>query len=305
MVRFVLSKLTQGVLTIFLLSLVVFIASRVTGDPLALLKPSETVGTAIEREQLARQLGLDGSYVEQFLRFIFGLLQGDLGTSFSFRAPVWDLFVERFPNTIMLVIPAFVLAIIVSVPLGVVGAVRRGGIIDRTTNGLSVVGVSSPNFWLGLVFILIFSVKLGWFPSSRMGNLSHYVLPVVTTSIFLTAGLTRLIRSSMLDELSSEYVKLARTKGVSEAAVTWRHALRNSLLPAVSFAGTYASLLIGGSVAIETVFAWPGIGRLLYEAVIGRDYPLAQGLIILTGVLIIVINIVTDVLYAWLDPRIR
>lgn len=305
MVKFVLSKLTQGVLTIFLLSLVVFIASRVTGDPLALLKPSETVGTAIEREQLARQLGLDGSYVEQFLRFIFGLLQGDLGTSFSFRAPVWDLFVERFPNTIMLVIPAFVLAIIVSVPLGVVGAVRRGGIIDRTTNGLSVVGVSSPNFWLGLVFILIFSVKLGWFPSSRMGNLSHYVLPVVTTSIFLTAGLTRLIRSSMLDELSSEYVKLARTKGVSEAAVTWRHALRNSLLPAVSFAGTYASLLIGGSVAIETVFAWPGIGRLLYEAVIGRDYPLAQGLIILTGVLIIVINIVTDVLYAWLDPRIR
>lgn len=305
MVKFVLSKLTQGVLTIFLLSLVVFIASRVTGDPLALLKPSETVGTAIEREQLARQLGLDGSYVEQFLRFIFGLLQGDLGTSFSFRAPVWDLFVERFPNTIMLVIPAFVLAIIVSVPLGVVGAVRRGGIIDRTTNGLSVVGVSSPNFWLGLVFILIFSVKLGWFPSSRMGDLSHYVLPVVTTSVFLIAGLTRLIRSSMLDELTSEYVKLARTKGVSEAAVTWRHALRNSLLPAVSFAGTYASLLIGGSVAIETVFAWPGIGRLLYEAVVGRDYPLAQGLIILTGVLIIVINIATDVLYAWLDPRIR
>jgi ABC-type dipeptide/oligopeptide/nickel transport system permease component len=284
---------------------VVFIASRVTGDPIALLKPSETVGTAIEREQLERQLGLDGSYVEQFFRFIGGLLSGDLGTSFSFRQPVWDLFIERFPNTLALVVPAFVLAIVVSIPLGVVGAVRRGGIVDRITNVFSVIGVSTPNFWLSIVFILIFSVTLNVLPSSRMGGLSHYVLPVTTMSIFLVAGMTRLIRSSMLDELSSEYVKLARTKGVSERAVTWRHALRNSLLPAVSFAGTYASLLIGGSVAIETVFAWPGIGRLLYEAVIGRDYPLAQGIIILTGVLIIVINLVTDVLYAWLDPRIR
>ena len=305
MVKFILNKLGQGILTILLLALVVFIASRVTGDPIALLKPSETVGTAIEREQLERQLGLDGSVVEQFVRFIGGLVQGDLGQSFSFRAPVWDLFLDRFPNTLLLVVPAFVVSIAISIPLGVLGAIRRGSIVDRLTNALSVFGVSTPNFWLGLVFILVFSVYLGQLPSSRMGGISHYVLPVATMSIFLIAGLTRLIRSSMLDELSSEYVKLARTKGLKESAVTWRHALRNSLLPAVSFAGTYASLLIGGSVAVETVFAWPGIGRLLYEAVIGRDYPLAQGIIVLTGVLIILINLLTDVLYAWLDPRIR
>ena len=305
MTKYAANKLFQGVITIFLLALVVFIASRVTGDPINLLRPSETVGTAIDREVLEERLGLNGTRVEQFVRFIGGLIRGDLGSSFTYRQPVWDLFLQRMPNTLILVVPAFVVAGLVGVPMGAITAVRRGKLIDRFANFVAVLGVSTPNFWLAIVFILIFSVRLGWLPSSRIGGPSHFVLPVLTMSTFITAGMMRLVRSSMLEQLDSEYVKLARTKGVRERSTIWRHALRNSLLPAVAFAGTYASLLIGGSVAVETVFAWPGVGRLLYEAVIARDYPLAQGIIVITGVLIIVLNIVTDLVYVWLDPRIR
>jgi ABC-type dipeptide/oligopeptide/nickel transport system permease component len=305
MARYALNKLGQGLITVFLLALVVFIASRVTGDPIQLLRPSETVGTAVDREIIEERLGLNGSRVEQFGRFIGGLARGDFGESFTYELPVWELFLQRFPNTIVLVVPAFLVAGAVGIPLGVITAVRRGGLIDRVANFAAVLGVSTPNFWLAIVLILVFAVGLGWFPAARMGGPQHYVLPVLTMSTFITAGMMRLVRSSMLEQLDSEYVKLARTKGIRERQTVWGHALRNSLLPAVAFAGTYASLLIGGSVAVETVFAWPGIGRLLYEAVIARDYPLAQGIIVLTGVLIIVLNIVTDLVYVWLDPRIR
>jgi peptide/nickel transport system permease protein len=305
MLKYWSNKVLQGVITLFILALVVFIASRVTGDPLALLAPSEARGTQLEREELEERLGLHGSPVEQFGRFVGSVAQGDLGQSYSYRQPVWDLFKNRFPNTLKLVVPALLLAIAVSVPLGVISARRRGGMLDRVIKGASVLGVSVPNFWLGIVLVLIFAVQLRWLPASRMGGPLHYVLPVVTLSTFVTGGMVRLIRSSMLEELGRDYVKLARTKGVLERTVTWRHALRNSLLPVVAFGGTYASLMISGSVAIEAVFAWPGVGKLLFDAVTARDYPLAQGLILITGLLIIVINLLTDVVLMWLDPRIR
>lgn len=305
MLRYWGNKALQGVITLFILALLVFIASRVTGDPLALLAPSDARGTQLEREVLEERLGLNGTLPEQFFRFAGGLARGDLGESYSFRQPVWQLFLERFPNTLRLVVPAFLLALLVSIPLGVISARRRGGIIDRTANVVTVLGVSVPNFWMGILLILIFSVRFGWVPPSRMGGIEHYILPTITLAAFLVGGMTRLTRSSMLEELSREYVKLARTKGATEQAVTWRHALRNSLLPVTAFGGTYLSLMVGGSVAIEAVFAWPGIGFLLQEAVSARDYPLAQGIIVITGLMIIIINLLTDVLIAWLDPRIR
>jgi peptide/nickel transport system permease protein len=241
----------------------------------------------------------------QFGHYVSDLVRGDLGTSFRFGDPVNQLVVSRFVNTLKLVIPSFALAIGLAVPLGVLSARRRGRMSGRLSNVVAVLGVATPNFWLGLMLIFVFAGLLGWLPSSRMGGPSHYILPVITLATAFVAGIMRLIRSSMLEELSSEYVKLARSKGVGETRVTWRHALRNSLLPALAFVGISLSGFITGAVSVETVFAWPGVGRLLYEAALGRDFPLVQGIIIVGGVMIIVLTLITDILNAWLDPRIR
>jgi ABC-type dipeptide/oligopeptide/nickel transport system permease component len=296
------NRLLNGLLTVAVFTILIFTLVRLTGDPVNLMV--EEAPTA-DREQIAERLGLDQPVHIQFVRYITSLVQGDLGTSFRYNAPVTDIFWERFPNTLALLLPSFALATIVGIPLGVIAAIHRGRGLGTATSLGAVLGIAVPHFWLALVMMMIFSAGLGWLPSARMGGPEHYVIPVFVLSTTLMAGIMRLVRSSLLEQLSSEYVQLARTKGLSERQVIWGHALSNSLLPAVAFIGTYAAMIIVGTVVIETVFAWPGTGRLLVDAVVNRDFPLTQGIIILQGVLIVVINFGSDLLYGWLDPRIR
>jgi len=221
------------------------------------------------------------------------------------RQPAVDIFLSRLPNTLAIIPWALLLAMAVGIPLGVVAAINRGRLIDRAAGTIAVLGIATPSFWLGIVLIFLFSVELGWLPSGRMGGPEHYVLPVITLGAFLTAGFMRLTRSSMLEVLDSEYVKLARIKGLSENVVIWKHCLRNALIPVLTLWGVFVGNLITGAIVTETVFAWPGVGRLTYEAVIYRDFPLLQAVIILKAILILCINLCVDILYAYVDPRIR
>lgn len=303
MTRFIARRLLQGLVLLVLVATIVFFLGRLTGNPVDLMVPEDA--TAEDRERLAQQLGLDGPLWSQFATFIGNALQGDLGTSIRMKQPAVDVFFSRLPNTLLIIPWALLLAMIVGIPLGVVAALNRGGWLDRLAGTVAVLGVATPNFWLGIVLIFVFSVELGWLPAGRMGGPSHYVLPVITLGTFLTAGFMRLTRSTMLEVMESEFVKLARIKGLSERVVVWKHCLRNALIPVLTLWGVFVGNLITGAIVTETVFAWPGIGRLTYEAVIYRDFPLLQAVIILKAVLILVINLLVDILYAYVDPRIR
>lgn len=296
-------RLFEGLIALFALAIVVFVLVRLTGDPLDMMLP---VGaTDVDRMHLQKALGLDRPYYEQFFIYLLNGFKGDFGTSIRFGRSASDLFFAAFPNTLILIVLAFTLALTIAIPLGVFAAVRRDTFLDKLSNGMAVLGMATPTFWLGLVLIQVFSVKLGVLPVSRMGGPLHYILPTVTLGFFLVAGMMRLLRSSMLDVLDSEYIKLARIKGATEHVVVWRHALRNALVPLVSFVGVYFAYLITGAIVVETVFAWPGVGRLAYQGVVYRDFPLVQCILILKGVFIIAINLAVDIVYAYLDPRIR
>ena len=301
--RFIVRRLLQGLILLVLVATVVFFLGRLTGNPADLMLPEDA--TAADREQLIRSLGLDGPLHTQYFKFVANALQGDLGNSIRMRQPAIEIFFSRLPNTLAIMPWALLLAMAVGIPLGVVAALNRGNFLDRAAGTVAVLGVAMPNFWLGIVLIFVFSVELGWLPSGRMGGPEHYVLPVITLGTFLTAGFMRLTRSSMLDVMESEYVKLARIKGLSETTVIWKHCLRNALIPILTLWGVFVGNLITGAIVTETVFAWPGVGRLTYEAVIYRDFPLLQAVIILKAILILSINLLVDILYAYVDPRIR
>ncbi|MDH3700017.1 MAG: ABC transporter permease [Alphaproteobacteria bacterium] len=301
--RYILQRLWQGVILLALVTTIVFFLGRLTGNPVDLMLPEDA--TEEDRTALIETLGLDAPMYKQFGIFVVNVLQGDLGVSHRYRRPVVEIFFSRLPNTLKIVPAAMILAMIMAIPLGIVSAVRRGSMIDRVSGTIAVLGIATPNFWLGILLIYVFSVQLGWLPSARMGTPLHYVLPTITLGTFLVAGFMRLIRSSMLDILDSEFVKLARIKGLSETTVVWKHCLRNALIPVLTLWGVFMGGLVTGAIVTETVFAWPGIGRLTFEAVIFRDYPLLQAVIIMDAVLILLINLMVDILYAYIDPRIR
>ena len=246
-----------------------------------------------------------GTTHEQLVLFLRGALHGDLGQSIRYRKSAVEVFFERLPNTLALVPVALIGAVLVAVPLGLLAAVYRGTLVDRASSAIAVLGIATPSFWLGVVLIYVFSIKLGWLPSARMGGPAHYVLPTITLSAFLVAGMMRLVRSSVLEVIDSEFVKLARIKGLSQTKVIWKHCLRNALIPVVTLFGVFFALLVTGAIVTETVFAWPGVGRLTYEAVIFRDYPLLQAVILLKAIHVLGVNLGVDVLYAYLDPRVR
>jgi|TARA_B110000196_G_C21117054_1_gene651115 peptide/nickel transport system permease protein len=300
---YIVRRLLQGVVLLVIVTTIVFAVGRLTGNPVDLLLPEEA--SEEERQAMIETLGLDGPVLEQFVVFIKGAVQGDLGVSIRYRQPAVDVFFSRLPNTLLLMPAAMLLAVFMAIPLGILSALRRGRLTDRVSGTIAVLGIATPNFWLGILLIYVFSVQLGWLPSSRMGDWSHYVLPTITLGTFLVAGFMRLIRSSMLDILDSEFVKLARIKGVTEMKVVWKHCLRNALIPVLTLWGVFMGGLVTGTIVTETVFAWPGVGRLTYEAVIFRDYPLLQAVVIMDAVLILAINLVVDILYAYVDPRIR
>ncbi len=303
MQRYILRRFLQSVVVLVVVALVVFTLARATGNPADLLLPEDA--TLEDRAALLHTLGLDRPLATQLRLFLAGAVRGDLGTSIRFRKPAVEVFFDRLPNTLTLVPLALTCSMIVAIPLGLLSAVRRGTIVDRVSGVLAVLGIATPSFWLGIMLVYIFSVKLGWLPSARMGGPAHYVLPTITLSGFLVAGMTRLVRSSVLEILDTEFVKLARIKGLSQTVVIWKHCLRNALIPVVTLFGVFFALMVTGAIVTETVFAWPGVGRLTYEAVIFRDYPLLQAVVLLQAIIVLGVNLVVDILYAYLDPRVR
>ena len=301
--RFVIIRILQALIALLVISMVVFALARATGDPVLLMTPPEA--TLEDMAVLRQELGLDKSIPEQYWIFLKKLGQGDLGESIISKRDVTQLIRERLPNTISLALSAIALGVLVSLIMGVTAASRQGTWLDGGVKFIAILGQAMPNFWLAIVAIYIFSVQLRWLPTSGMGGIDHYVLPIAILAFFMLPVLMRLIRSSMLDVLGSEYIKLARIKGVSERLVIWKHALRNAIIPLLTAAGITFATIITGAIIIETVFAWPGVGRLLYEAVLARDFPVVQGAVLLVAVIVLSVNLLVDIMYAYVDPRIR
>jgi peptide/nickel transport system permease protein len=254
---------------------------------------------------LREYLGLDKSLPEQYWVFLKNVAKGDLGESIKTRRPVATIIGERLPYTIQLGLSAIVIGLTTSLILGVTASVRRGTWIDSLVKFIAILGQALPSFWLAIVALQIFAASLGWLPAGGIGGPDHYVLPILTMSFFMLPIMTRLVRSSMLEVLDSEYIKMARIKGLSEMKVVWKHALRNAVIPLLTAAGITFATIVTGAVIIEMVFAWPGIGRLIAEAVVGRDFPVTQAVVLLVAVMVLGVNLVVDILYAYVDPRIR
>ncbi|HVQ17384.1 MAG TPA: ABC transporter permease, partial [Vicinamibacterales bacterium] len=255
--------------------------------------------------QLRQQLGLDRSLAVQYVAFLGGLARADLGTSLRTGTPVASQILERLPATFELAFAAIVVALAVAIPLGIAAAVWRGTVVDHTAMTLSLAGVSMPNFWLGPLLAIVFGVELGWLPVSGRGGLEHLVLPAVSLGAALAAVLARMTRASLADQLREPYTLAARARGVSRTRAVLRHAFRNSLIPIVTLAGLQVGAVLTGAVITETIFAWPGVGRLLVQSIGFRDYPMVQGCILLIAVTYVGVNLVVDLLYVVLDPRIR
>jgi peptide/nickel transport system permease protein len=301
--RFVLRRLGYAVISLFLLSVTIFLLVRVTGDPTVLLV--EPGASRADIEALRTELGLDRSLPVQYLGFVRDVLRGDFGRSFYYRTPVLELYLSRLPNSLVLALTAMAFSLILGIPTGILAAVRVGGWWDSAGKVFSLLGLSMPSFWTGLLMILFFSVYLGWLPSSGAGTVLHVLMPAFALGWYFAAAHMRLTRSSMLEVLGSEYVKLARLKGLPEALVIGKHAFKNALIPVLTLAGINLVLMINVAVVVETVFAWPGVGRLLYEGIAFRDFPVVQASVVLGGSMIVVVNVGVDILYAVIDPRIR
>jgi peptide/nickel transport system permease protein len=301
--RFVLRRAAYAALSLFLLSVTIFVFVRVTGDPTVLLV--EPGASREDLEALRHDLGLDRSLLVQYGTFMRDLARGDFGRSFYYRTPVLELYVSRLPNSLLLAAAAMVFSLLIGIPSGIMAAVRVGGWWDSAGKMFALLGLSMPSFWVGLLLILFFSVYLGWLPSSGSGTTLHVLMPAFALGWYFAAAHMRLARSSMLEVLGSEYVKLARLKGLPEARVIAKHAFKNALIPVLTLAGINLVLMVNVAVVVETVFAWPGIGRLLYEGIAFRDFPVVQATVLLGGSMIVVVNLVIDLLYAVIDPRIR
>ena len=303
MQRYVIMRVGWAIIALWAVSILVFGLARITGSPTDTLLSFEA--TDEQRELMEAYWGLDKSLPEQYGVFIGNIFKGDLGDSFKWRQPVTDLVRDRFPNTIILAVLAVVLATLIAVPLGVLSAVHRNTIFDTLGKSIALIGQSAPPFWLGLMLMWIFAVRLDLVPTTGKGGPSSFVLPTIALGLFWVAAMMRLIRSAMLDVLDSEYVQLARIKGLTESKVIWKHVLRNAGIAPLTYFGIILGSLLVGSVTVETVFAWPGLGYLVFEAVISRDYPLVQAVVLIFSVLFIAVNLFVDILYAYLDPRIR
>ena len=303
MAQFIGRRVGYCFLSLLLLSLTIFFFVRVTGDPAALLV--EPGASAADIAAIHQRFGLDRPLWEQYGLFMWALAHGDLGQSFYYQTPVSELYLSRLPYSLLLAVTAMVFSLVIGIPTGVLASVRVGRFWDSAGKLFALLGLSLPSFWVGLVLILIFSVYLRWLPSSGAGTPAHLIMPAFALGWYFAAAHMRLTRSSMLDVLGSEYIKLARLKGLPEALVIAKHAFKNALIPVITLAGINLVIMINVAVVVETVFAWPGIGRLLYEGITFRDFPVVQGVVLLGGAMIIIVNLAIDILYAVIDPRIR
>jgi peptide/nickel transport system permease protein len=303
MTRFIAKRCLYALVSLFILSVTIFVLIRVTGDPVTLLAAPDA--KEADLQAIRAQLGLDRTWPVQYLHFIGGTLQGDFGTSLYYRVPAGTLYWQRLPASLQLAAAAMTVSLLIGISVGILAAVNVGRWWDSVGKLIALLGLSMPSFWLGLLLINFFAVYLGWLPTSGRGTAAHMAMPAIALSGYFTAAHMRLTRSSMLDVLGSEYVKLARLKGLPESWVLVKHAFKNALIPVVTLAGINLVLMINVAVVVETVFAWPGIGRLLYEGIEFRDFPVVQTVVLLGGVMVIVANLLVDILYAWIDPRIR
>jgi peptide/nickel transport system permease protein len=302
--RYALKRILLGVLTVFLVSIFVFVASRLSGDVVYLLVPDDA--TEAEVEFMRTKLGLDKPLPVQYLYFLKDAVRGDFGDSYRYTdRPALEVVMERLPATIQLALTAFTISIVFGLLLGVLSATRRDSFTDTGAKLFALIGQSMPSFWVSIMAILIFAVYLGWLPTSGQGGLKHIILPAVTTAWFSIASILRLTRSSMLDVLDSEYIKMARIKGNPRYLIIWKHALRNALIPIVALAGIQLAHLLGGVVIAETIFSWPGLGSLILEGVNSRDYALVQAGVLVISTIFVTVNLAVDLIYGLIDPRIR
>ncbi len=301
---FIISRILSTLTVVFgVVTLIFLLIHLVPGDPVQAML-GETA-TPTDLEALRKALGLDQPLLTQWWNYMTHLLQGDLGTSLYSKEPIIDILIERFPATLELATAGLLVAILIALPLGSIAALRKDSIYDNSAMMFSLLGVSIPNFWLGPLLILLFSLTLGWFPVSGRENILSLVLPAITLGTALSAILARMIRSTLLEVLNEDYIRTARAKGLRESAVVIHHALRNASLPIITILGLQLGTLLGGAVITEIIFAWPGIGQMTIESIQRRDYPVVQACILLISLSYVLVNTFTDILYGWLDPRVR
>jgi len=297
------SRLARAAVALWLVSTVVFVVMRLSGDPVPLLLPPDAPRSEIFR--VRAELGLDRPLPVQYAVFIGNVLRGDFGRSIRFGGSAMSVVVERLPATLELGLTAFLLSVIVALPIGLLSALRRNSLVDHAAMAVALVGQSAPTFFIGILFIMVLSVWTGWFPTSGRGDWRQLVLPASTLALFAMASMARLTRSAVLEVLRADYVRTARAKGLAETAVVVKHTLKNAAIPILTITGLQFGGLLGGAVVTETVFAWPGIGRLAIQSIYNRDYPVVQAAVFLSAVMFIVLNLAIDVCYGLLDPRIR
>jgi ABC-type dipeptide/oligopeptide/nickel transport system permease component len=300
---YILKRLFHSIFVLIGISLVVFIILHLTGDPAALLMPMDA--TPEQVAQFRKEMGFTDPLILQYWRFFQGTLHGDFGLSFRHSQPALDLVLERMPATIQLTAAAMIIALVIAIPVGILSAIRRNSILDHVGMTGALLGQSTPVFWLGVMLILIFSVTLQWFPSSGRGTVEHLILPAVTLGMFSMARTARMMRSSMLEVLGQEYMKTAKAKGLSPSIVILKHAMKNALIPVVTIIGMELGTLLGGAVITETIFAWPGVGRLAVQAIYNRDYPVVQAAVFILATIFVLVNLAVDILYTYLDPRVK
>ena len=301
--QFIMRRSIYAIVTLFILSLTIFTVVRLTGDPVTLL--AEPGARAEDLARVRAEWGLDRPWPVQYLAFAKNVVTGRLGNSFNYEMPVSTLYFQRLPNSLELALAATMISFFIGIPAGILSAVKVNTGWDSFGKVIALLGLAIPGFWLGLVMILVFSVWLEWLPTSGQGGWRNLIMPAVALGWYFAASLLRLTRSSMLEVLRSEYVKLARLKGLPGYAVIAIHAFKNALIPVLTLAGLNLVVMLNAAVIIEVIFAWPGIGRLLYEGIFQRDFPLVQGIVMEAGIMIVAINLIVDILYAYIDPRIR
>lgn len=312
---YILRRLLQAIPTLLIISLLIFSLLYVTpGDPVDLILGTED-GTVSEEQRavVEEQWGLDKPFLVRYVNFVVNACKGDLGTSYATNQDVFDSVITRMPATLKLAAFSMLLALVVSVPLGILAALKHNSIWDSLATALATVGVSLPKFWFGLVLMIFFSLRLGWLPSTGSAELSeglgtflsYIIMPAASLALGMAAVQTRMIRSSMLDVLNQDYVRYARSKGLRERVVIWGHALKNAMIPVITVIGGEVGGLLGGAVVTESIFSWPGVGRLMMNSISKRDYPMIQGITLMLCVSYLLVNLLIDIVYAWVDPRIR
>lgn len=303
MVNYFIQRVLQLSVVLLGVSVVVFLLARISGDPVTLLMPLDA--SPEERELYRDQLGLNDPLPVQYGRFLAGAIQGDLGKSVVYRADVMHLILERVGPTLELGLFGLTLSVLVALPIGILAALNRNSLLDRLSMVMALVGQAMPLYWLGLLLILLFAVELGWLPVSGRGKPFSIILPGITLGSLFMARFARITRSAMLEVMTAPYIVTARSKGLAERIVIWRHAFKNAAIPVVTVLGLELGTVLSGAILTETVFSWPGVGRLAYNAVMSRDYPLLQGIVLFIAVIFVIINLAVDLVYVFLDPRIR